>query len=208
MAAAFLFDFITHTRKYRYRNMSSSLALLQPAFVDSGINVGRSIELALAAKQTTKQKVFQSFNPSTDNFPFLLEESGVYDEGRYGWRWTKKTDFENWGGYSSHSTYQLKDLEGSRKLATPEALSQVGVVHRMLATTRELLGVYLTHRDDMRKFLRHGHRLIAPGSDFFHPHGAAVLRLRKGRLSLKEVPYINTAVWLPSDIFLVRYKDP
>jgi hypothetical protein len=188
--------------------MTSQQAVLQTVHGELVLNVGDLIERAIAVKQAAQEKKFQSFNPSTDNFPFLLKQSGVRDLGRYSFRWTSKTDFNKHGGYSAQSNYQLQGLKGQKPLTTPEALSQINVRPNMHATTRELLGLFITHHAEMVTFLRRKHRLIAMGNDLFHRHGAAILTLKRREFLLHDLSYIGSVTWLPSDIFVTRIEDP
>lgn len=187
---------------------SSSSALRQPVYGELLLNVGDLIEQALARKQEINKKEFQSFNPSTDNFPFLLKQSGVRDIGRYAVRWSPKGDFNRHGGYSRFSNYQLRSLEGYEPLSTPQALWQISVRRNMYATTRELLGVLISHRSELCKLLRQKHRLVAIGSDMFHYGGAAILTLTRREIFLSEVLCDGLTTWLPSDLFLTRIEDP
>ncbi|MEN9621660.1 MAG: hypothetical protein RLZZ67_94 [Candidatus Parcubacteria bacterium] len=187
--------------------MTSQQALLQPVYGELLLNVGDLIERALAIKRAAQKKKFQSFNPSTDNFQFLLQQSGVRDVGRYQQRWTPKTDFEKHGGYSAYSHYQLKGMKGHKPLTTLGVLGQLNVRPNMHATTRELMGLFLNHHAEMVMFLKRKHRLIALGNDMFHQYGAAILILKRRKFLLQDLSCRLTVAWLPSDIFVTRI-DP
>lgn len=185
---------------------------IQPRYDDSGVNVGDLVLRALAAKQASLERKFELFNPTSDNFPLLFKVSGVRDSGHYTLRWSPKTDFEKSKGYSKHTGYRLILVKRFRKvskvLTTFELLDKLNIEPTLHATTRELLGLFVAHRLEIKKFLKQGHRIVALGHDIFHPHGAALLSLRKGRLCLIDIPFTGQATWLPSDMFIVRVKDP
>lgn len=184
--------------------MLSSTVAIQPALTDSGINVGLYLERLLALRREAQQKIFRSFNPETDNFPFLLERSGLRDAGGYLARWTDKTDFNRRKGYSDQSEYQMRGVAGLKPVSTRVVMGQLNLRHKQHTTTRELIGLFVAHPDEMKRFLTRKHRLVALGADMFHPFGAALIVFKRNRFVLREIPHIGEVLWDPSDIFITR----
>ncbi|HVU06433.1 MAG TPA: hypothetical protein VHC46_07535 [Thermodesulfobacteriota bacterium] len=165
---------------------------------DSFHNVGELLDRALKAKAARE---YQSVNPRTDNFPALLDQSGVEDPDEYLKAWIRQ-DFEKSGGYSEYSRYRLfTAMPGTDEIVVPIRSP------REYATVRELLGVYLANRAALRRFLRF-HRIVAYGRDQLNQSGAfaAVLSLERGKLFLRKISTPLDDKLLLSDAIMVRYK--
>ncbi len=173
--------------------------------------VGDLVSHALERKKRAKEsagKVFESFNPTSDNFEFLIKQSGLIDKGEYLSRFQSSRTFRiNWN-YSDCDTYKLYMITGApRMLRTSEVLGQIGMARTYHASTRELIGLYLSHRIEFQSMLNHGFRIVALGADPFHLHGCATIVCKRGQYIIREVHLVGRPLFRSNDVFVVRHKS-
>ncbi len=187
---------------------SSSSALRVQQLGPVGPNVGVLAEQALKTDALKQGASLQVLNPTTDNFPFLLEQSGARDLGGFTKIWCSKSSMGKTNSYSNLSDYVTRPTDSKEQIKHTELLGKFNLLSTRYASLRELLAVFESRKVELLALLRKGGRLIALGRDILNPYDASCICIEHGRLVLKKILIDGDTVWLPRDLFVIRTQAP